>query len=565
MPDRSGDQGPATDGRPRARLKTMPRLLTIVGLVLLVVTATLSTVPADWRALWPPLAALLVILAIRRALVGLLVGGYAGAILLAGGDPWQAYLAVFADHLAPSLASPWKMGAIAFTLVLGGFAAVLDAGGGFAVLLRRLAAPGRDARRRFQLAALGLGLLCFFDGLANSMMVGRVGRGLADRCGVARVKLAYIVDSTSSAVACVALVSTWIAYQLAMIEEGFALAGLSVNPYAEFLRSLPYNFHSWFTLVLVMAAAVWNYAPGPMAGLERAAHARWTPVADGSDGGRPGRVWSALVPLSALLLAFIVGFLVLGSPGPVWPPTRQSVVAAFGSDAGPLVMILAGIVGTLVAAATVGGPSAGRVGRTARAFTAGVRTMLVPVLVLVAAWILGSVMQALGTADLIASLVRTVDSGALVPVATFLTGALVSFASGTSWGTMGLLFPLAIPAAAAVTGGTGAPIAATVAAVFSGAVFGDHCSPFSDTTIVTSIACEVEPHDHVRTQIPYALVTASVAAVVGFLPAGLGVAPGWSLGLGTAFLVVLARWRGDRTLTTAARPPASPGSAAPDG
>ncbi|MBD3220938.1 hypothetical protein GF314_06810 [bacterium] len=537
----------------------MRRLPVIAGLVLVVVTAILSSVSADWRALWPPLAALLVILAVRRALVGLLVGGYAGAVLLVGGDPWQAYLAVFADHLAPSLASPWKVGAIAFTLVLGGFAAVLDAGGGFAALMRRLAAPGRDARRRFQLAAVGLGLLCFFDGLANSMMVGRVGRGLADRCGVARVKLAYIVDSTSSAVACVALVSTWIAYQLTMIEEGFRIAGLEVNPYAAFLRSLPYNFHSWFTLVLVAAAAVWNYAPGPMAGFERAARARASTAAAAQD-PRPGRAWSALVPLAALLLAFVVGFLVLGSPGPIWPPTRQGMVAAFGSDAGPLVMVLAGLVGTLVAAATVGGPLAGRVGRTARAFTAGVRTMLGPILVLIAAWILGSVMQSLGTADLIAGLVRTVDSGAFVPVATFLTGALVSFASGTSWGTMGLLFPLAIPAAAAVTGGGDAPLAATVAAVFSGAVFGDHCSPFSDTTIVTSIACEVEPHDHVRTQIPYALVTAAVAALVGFVPAGLGVAPGWSLLSGAAILIALARWRGDRTLRAGARSPASSGS-----
>jgi Na+/H+ antiporter NhaC len=540
----------------------MSRTVLVVVTILMAGTVFLAAVPTPLRALWPPLAALLVILATRRALTGLLVGGYLGAVMLAGGDPWHAYLAVFADHLAPSLTSPWKVGAVAFTLVLGGFAAVLDATGGFESLLRRLAAPGRDAPRRFQLAALGLGLICFFDGLANSLMVGRIGRGLADRCGVARVKLAYIVDSTSSAVACVALVSTWIAYQLAMIEEGFALAGRDVNPYAEFLRSLPYNFHCWFTLVLVTAAAIWNYAPGPMGQFERQARSQQRPAPEAT-GGRP--VAAAIVPLIALLLAFIGGFLVLGDGGPIWPPTREALVAAFGSDAGPLVMVLAGLVATLVGAVSLAGSPTTRAAAASRAFGTGVQTMIGPVFILVAAWILSSVMQAAGTADLIAGLVERTRAPALVPVATFVTGALVSFASGTSWGTMGLLFPLAIPAAAALGVETdGGLLAATVAAVFSGAVFGDHCSPFSDTTIVTSIACEIEPHDHVRTQIPYALITAAVAALVGFVPAGLGLAPGWSLAAGTAVLVGIARWGAERKVSAVEPPRAPSGSGGPD-
>jgi tetracycline resistance efflux pump len=518
------------------------------------ILAVIATWPLAWlggplRELWPPLVALAVIAATRHALTGLLTGGFCGAVILAGGDPWQAYLAVCRDHLAPNFASTWKTGAIAFTIVLGGFAAVLEAGGGFRTLLGRLARRGADADRRFQFAATGLGLVCFFDGLANSMMVGRVGRDLADRSGVARVKLAYIVDSTSSAVACVALVSTWIAFQLTMIREGFALAGRDVNPYAEFLSSLPSNFHCWFTLVLLFVSIGQRFDPGPMGRFVAAARERRGVAPVGTDGAPP--IGAALAPLAVLLGAFFAGFYVLGTAGPLAPVTREKIVAAFGSEAGPLVMVLAGCVATVAGIALFPPQGGGRVGPAVRAWTEGARTMFGPVLILVAAWILGSVLDQLGTAERITRAAARVDVAALLPVAIFLTGAGVSFATGTSWGTMGILFPLAIPAAAGAIAHLDPQAQATflhvtVAAVFSGAVFGDHCSPFSDTTIVSSIACGVEPHDHVRTQIPFALIAAATAALVGFLPAGFGF-PAWaSLLLGAGVLILLPRVRGRR-------------------
>jgi Na+/H+ antiporter NhaC len=518
----------------------MPRPTTLLAAAAVLLTWPLAWSGLELRAVWPPLVALAVILATRHALAGLLTGAFCGAVIVAGGDPWQAWLALFADHLAPSLASPWKTGAIAFTLILGGFAAVLDAGGGFRGLLLRLTRGDGDADRRFQAAAAGLGLLCFFDGLANSMMVGRVSRRLADRCGTSRVKLAYIVDSTSSAVACVALVSTWIAFQLSMIREGFALAGRDVNPYAEFLASLPYNFHCWFTLVLLAVSIGMRWNPGPMGGFG----VRVVGAADDEMVGAP--TISAIVPLGVLLLAFFGGFYVLGNDGPLWPVTRERTVASFGSDAGPLVMVLAGLVATATAVVLFPRRPVRRLPEAGRAFADGMRVMLGPVVILVAAWMLGSTVGALGTARLIAGLAGGSEAPWLVPALTFVTGALVSFATGTSWGTMGILFPLAIPAAAGAM--AGAPVAApetflhvTVAAVFSGAVFGDHCSPFSDTTIVSSISCGVEPHDHVRTQVPFALIAAAVAVLVGFVPAGLGV-PAWvSLVLGASLLAALPR------------------------
>jgi Na+/H+ antiporter NhaC len=515
----------------------MTRQILIALLVVVLGTAACCLLDTAWTSLWPPIAALVVIIATRHALFGLLAGGLAGAVMLADGNPAVAVWAVLANHLAPSLQSPWKQGAIAFTLVLGGFAGMLEAGGGFRTLLQRIARPGADRARQMETAAAGLGILCFFDGLANSLVVGRVGRDLADRCGVARVKLAYIADSTSSAVACVAFISTWIAFQLSMIDEAYASAGLDVNPYSVFLASMPYNFYCWLTLVMMFVAIRLRYHPGPMRKFVSKAVPIDTQESMTSSGGS---ISSALIPLSVLLVSFFVFLLALGSPGPVLPLGRDKLVAAFGSDAGPLVLVLCGVTSSIAAAILFPGAQQGRFHVAAWAFLRGVRTMVGPVFILLAAWILGSVIEALGTAELMAGLAARSGSPILLPSLVFLTGAAVSFSTGTSWGTMGLLFPLAIPAAVQL-GVSDSQLPIMVAAVFSGAVFGDHCSPFSDTTIVTSISCGVEPHDHVRTQIPYALITAVVAIGLGFLPAACEIPAFLCLATGTLVLLLLPK------------------------
>ncbi len=513
---------------------------TLIWMLATAITLGLAFTSWDSRLLWPPLAAVMIIVSTRNALAGLLAGGFAGAMLLSGGNPLIAGVSLITDHLAPSLQSPWKIGAIIFTLILGGFASVLEAGGGFTRLMKKATGTGHDPGRQLETAAAGLGLLCFFDGLANSMVVGRVSRDLADRHGVARAKLAYIVDSTSSAVACLAFISTWIAFQLSMIGDAFALAGRSVNPYAVFLHSLPYNFYCWFTLVMLFVAIRGRFHPGPMAGFVSEAKGGLKNIESQTAQEPDGPVISALLPLGALMAAFFLGFVALGSPRPILPLGREKIVAAFGSDAGPTVLVAASLIATVIALIMFPRQSSGKWIPAAQAFLRGVKTMVAPIFILLAAWILGSVISELGTAALISQLATGSGQLALLPSLVFLTGAIISFSTGTSWGTMGILFPLVVPAAAALGGDDGF-LTIIVAAVFSGAVFGDHCSPFSDTTIVSSISCGVTPHDHVRTQIPYALITAAVAVVFGFLPAGFGVS-GWILLLsGSASLLLIGR------------------------
>ncbi len=496
-----------------------------------------------WLPLWPGLVALITVFLLQRVLTGLLAGAACGVLLLQNGNPLTAFGAFFTEHLIPSVQSDWRVSVIVFTLLLGGFAALIEHGGGLRTLFQKLAGGAGHAARRVRCGVFGLGMVCFFDGLANSMLVGRSMRPMADRAGVSRAKLAYIVDSTSSAVACVAMVSTWIAYQLTMIEEGFRQAGRDeVNPYGLFLQSLPYNFYCWFTILLVSIVVWRDWNPGPMRAAE--ATARAAPLPDtGAPASVPdGSPARALVPLGVLIFGILGGMLWSGSGGnPDW--SWEGISRAFGAADAAAVLVVAAAFACLTAFFLNRRDEPGSEG-AADVFLNGVTSLFIPVLILISAWVLGSAQRELGAAAWLADMAGDHFPAALLPAAVFIAAMTVAFTTGTSWGTMGVLTPLAIPVALAL-GGAGeetALVAAVIAAVFGGAVFGDHCSPLSDTTIVSSISCGLEPMEHVRTQLPYALVAAAVSLLFGYLPVALG-APVWlALAAGVVILWFLPRW-----------------------
>ena len=505
------------------------------------------------KTLWPVIISLFFVVATRRAIWGLLAGALAGSLILSDGNPWQAFVHLFTLHLEPSLKSPWKVGAILFTFLLGGFAAVLDRGGGFQTILHFFLRKGGDPSKRLQTAAAGLGILCFFDGLANSMMVGRVCKEMARKCGVSGVKLAYIADSTSSAVACLALVSTWVAYQMSMIREGYQLAGRQINPYVVFLKSIPFNFYCWFTLVLLFVSIFRKFNPGSMKTFEDSNPATEEAFTQSIEDDRETRAGpqTVIIPIFILISAFLFGFYLLGCSEPLRPITIRKVAAAFGSDVGPLVLILSSLLASVVAICLYPSQGPNRILEGIISFKHGVQSLIGPIFILISAWMIGSVLSALETAQYLSSLISETNVSVLIPSLIFVTGSIISFSTGTSWGTMGILFPLAIPIAATACQSMAPHLQESylhlaVAAVFSGAVFGDHCSPFSDTTIVSSISCGVEPHDHIRTQMPFALITAAVAIIFGFLPAGFGVSPVLLLFSGTLSLIFLPSWWGRR-------------------
>ena len=518
----------------------------ILSALLLMFSIWLSDSIGPSRAIWPSFVALSVLLLSRSALVGLLVGAGCGAILLADGSLLASLRQLIYGQFFPIFSSSWKISAILFTLILGGFVALLEAGGGLQGLVRRLLGTKRAPRKRMQTTVLGFGLLVFFDGLANTMLIGRLLRSAADRCGVSREKLAYLADTTGSAVACLAFISTWIAFQLSMIREGFDLAGQDdVSPYSYFFSSLPANYYCWFALALALICVWREYNPGPMGEVE--AKARLAPLEyDLEEDG--GNHWSlALIPIGVLTLLVPILVYFIGSDS-VLPLSLNKIAESFSrADIYvPYILIASCLLATFVAAFTysIAESVDSRKKETAcSVFFAGVREITRPVCILIAAWMLGASISELGTASWLSEELQGRLPLALLPAGIFLLGAFISFSTGSSWGTMSVLMPLAIPVIFSLSEGIDAErdtmIVAAIGAVFSGAVFGDHCSPFSDTTIVASIATEVEPLNHVRTQLPFALIAAAVALIVGFLPLGYGVSVWFGLFLGLIFLCLL--------------------------
>ncbi|MEO0508726.1 MAG: Na+/H+ antiporter NhaC family protein [Verrucomicrobiota bacterium] len=522
----------------------------LVALLLLLASCVLAFQDFRLLALWPSLVALLVVFSLRSAAAGLFVGALAGGILLSEGAFSKIPSILWLDQFWPIFQSEWKLSAIVFTLILGGFVALIEAGGGLQALLKIIIGTSQASAKRMQLAVSGFGLMVFFDGLANTMLVGRLLRTAADRAGVSRVKLAYLADATGSAVACLAFISTWIAFQLSMIREGFAMAGEEVNAYSLFFQSLPTNFYCWFALVMVFVSATRGFNPGPMKRFEEKARLSVsTQLTEESDESSSHWVM-AIAPIAVLVFSIPICSYMIGAEK-LLPFNLQKFAEAYSiaEKHVPKILVLSSLIASITAAAalliryrSVNEISQRR--RIGRTFLSGVRDLSGPVCILLAAWMLGSAISQLGAAQYLSEILEGNLPRALLPLAIFITGALISFSTGTSWGTMGVLMPLAIPVIFALTNETETVlrqdmVIAAIGAVFSGAVFGDHCSPFSDTTIVASVAAGVEPLDHVRTQMPFALITAGVAAIFGFVPLGFGLSPFVSLLLGLTLLLLL--------------------------
>jgi len=513
-------------------------------------------------ALWPSALAVGLAFLTRDIYLALSLGAFSGALLLHAGNPWAAFQDLFTARLLPALTDRWNLCVLLFTLMMGGLVEVINHHGGMAALSARI--MGRSlSPRRAGLGAYFLGWVVFFDGLANAMLVGKTLRPAADRARLSREKLAFIVDSTSSPIAGLALLSTWVAYEMSVIRQGLVNTGDSAlveatAPYAWLVLSLPFRFYNWFMLLLVFLV-IWTLRDwGPMLRAERARRAQ--PPANPTESTlhhQGARTALALLPLLVLILGVFGGLLVDGG-GLERPFSFSSLIQALGDADAALVFVLATAASSVVA---LGLPLLfTRAGAGARsdlggrdAFMRGMQQMFLPALILVFAWVLNSVIQELETAAYLVSLLGDRLPAAALPTAVFLLAATISFSTGTSWGTMAIVMPLVVPLAVQLTGyqagaQAGPALIGAVGAVLAGAVFGDHCSPISDTTIVSAFSSDCEVMAHVRTQLPYALVAAALAVVLGYGPAGYGVTTWLLLPSGGLVLWVLVRFIGKPTL-----------------
>jgi Na+/H+ antiporter NhaC len=543
--------------------------------------------PYGWLSVAPPLVAIVLAIVTRRVLVSLLAGIAVGALIMAHGDLVETTKHVLETHLWMSLIEPDRLRLFAFTLLMGAMIGVIHVSGGMRGLVNVIT-PWARSRRSGQLAGWGLGMGVFFDDYANTLLLGGTLQPVFDRLKISREKLAFIVDSTAAPVAALALISTWIAFEVNCLRDGLSntdadmVAGL--QPYALFVACIPYRFYLLQMLLFVLLVAMLGRDFGPMLAAERrAAAGLFSPESTGRFGRNPyddgleihTSHWiNALAPLGVTLavvfwLMYQTGAAELAAAGEASTGFAWARDAFGAADSG-LALYYGGLAGVglavLIARWSVG--IAGS--RIAEAAWRGIRVVAPAIAILWFATTMSRMTSnksadgaatatpyefqetRLYTGEFLESQLLAASNGdpssiaAWLPTVVFLLASAVSFCTGTSYGTMGILVPMVVPLASAAVAAAGpAELAAnpiflcSIGSVLAGAVFGDHCSPISDTTILSSQASACDHMAHVVTQLPYALLVGVVATLLGTVLIGFGISVWLLLPLQSAVLIAL--------------------------
>lgn len=496
-----------------------------------------------WISILPPLIAIALALLTQEVLLSLFIAVFVGACIVAG-SPVQGFMDTLNKYLVGALTDSWNISILIFCLSIGGLIGIVEKNGGTSGIASLIIDKAKNTKSTLFSTWL-LGVLIFFDDYANSLIVGNTMRSITDKQGISREKLAYIVDSTAAPISSMALVSTWVGMELGLIQTGLTYLGLDIGAYDVFLRSIPFRFYSLLALAFVLIIIFSGRDYGPMLQAEVTAQRKIAASSSTGEGvSIESRKWyNALCPIGLVILITLVGLFYNGggfegaSIRDAFSNADASVVLLWASFSG---IILAGLMSRLQNILTIK--------EVTEAFVEGVKSMAVPAMILSLAWSLGGVNSELGTAAFMVDAIGKSVPSFLIPVIMFLIPAVVAFSTGTSWGTNSIVMPIAIPMA--YMAGGEALLIPTIGAVLTGAVLGDHISPISDTTIMSSMASGCDHISHVKTQIPYALTVGATAILFGFIPAGLGFNPFISLILASAVLLLVVKSFGRKTDTS---------------
>ena len=486
-----------------------------------------------WASILPPLLAIVLALVFRHVLVALVLGVWLGAFILADLSPVASFTRLLDTHLVGAMADRGHASILLFSLLLGGMLGLMTQSGG-AKGLAGWASTDTRSRRRGQLTTWLLGLLVFFDDYANSLLVGASMRPVADRLRISREKLAFLVDATAAPVASLALISSWIGVEVGYIADQFGHLGIERDAYLTFIETIPFRFYPILMLLFVFWIGFRGRDFGPMRRAEERALVQGLvsrpgaqPASDFHDEAVPddvkGRPMNAVVPVLVVVLVAALGIYLDGRAKVLAEGLEPNLRAIVGQASSSAAILWATGAGCLSAFGLSVWSGALSFGRSIDAWMGGMKSMLYAVVILVLAWALGGVCRDLGTAGFLIGAVGDWISPVWIPASVFMLAALVSFATGTSWGTMAILFPLVVPLAHQVAPGQETILLGTVSSILAGSVWGDHCSPISDTTVLSSMATSCDHMDHVRTQLPYALFVGGVSISCAELP----VAAGW--------------------------------------
>jgi len=539
-------------------------IIILLGMLLMYAFGPVSGPMPLWMSILPPLVAIVIALLIKEVISSLFVGILTGAFLMAlygGASPTEALggglLRVVDTYIVGSLYDADHVTIIVFTLTIGGMVRIITANGGMQGVVNWLSRRARGPRSG-QLMTFLMDLCIFFDDYSNTLVVGNTMRPIADKLKVSREKLAYIVDSTSAPVVAVAFVTTWIGAELSYISDGISAIGLETSAYSVFFNSLAYSFYPFLTLGFVLMVIFSGRDFGPMLKAERKARAMGGAETEMQvNEAKPAHLIDAVIPLLVLIFGTITGLIATGYDATVWHTQSDffsklsATIGAANSYQALLWASLASLLTSIVMTLLRGHLG---FGKTMEEMVEGFKSMLNAVLILTMAWAIALVTKDMHTAEFVSQLLLKWSlSPAVVPVLTFILAALIGFSTGTSWGTMAILYPLILPASWLLCKEQGLSVDATmplfynvVASVLAGSVMGDHCSPISDTTIMSSLASSCNHMQHVSTQMPYALTVGGVALLAGVLPTALGL-PSWiAFLLGFAVLWLIVRLVGEK-------------------
>ena len=501
------------------------RLIALAALLLMAVMLPMAAFaeggdaaqPAVYATFWslvPPIVAIALALITKEVYSSLFVGILIGGLLYAGGNPEGTVLHVFSDGIVSVLSDPYNVGILIFLVILGSIVAMMNKAGGSAAF-GRWASSKIKTPAGAQLATIALGVLIFIDDYFNCLTVGSVMRPVTDKQNVSRAKLAYLIDATAAPVCIIAPISSWAAAVAGFVEgeDGFSL----------FIRAIPYNYYALLTIVMMVGMVLMHEEYGPMALHEANArkgdlfttgnHPYEAMDEEAAAAGDNGHVMDLVIPIFSLIVCCVIGMIYTGGFF-----EGADFVTAFSQSDASVGLALGGFFGLVITVVLYMIRRVMKFRDLMACLPEGFKAMVPAILILTFAWSLKAMTDSLGAKEYVAALVKASTGSfvSLLPAIIFLVGCFLAFATGTSWGTFGILIPIVVDAFSATDPQL---MIIAISACMAGAVCGDHCSPISDTTIMASAGAQCEHVNHVSTQLPYA-ITAAAVSCVSYIVAG---------------------------------------------
>lgn len=445
-------------------------------------------------------------------------------------------------NLFNALIDPDHISIILFTLLIGGVVGIISKNGGTIGLANQITKFAKTPRSGM-LSSWMMGLVIFFDDYANSLIIGNMMRPITDKLKISREKLAYIVDSTAAPIASLVIISTWIGYELGLISDGLNAIGSSQNPYEVFIQTLPYRFYPIAAIFFVFITSYLKRDFGPMYKAEVKARNSVIPQIDSinTNKNKPKneipsnkiKWFNGAIPILIILFGTILGLVFTGiealeSKG-IYDYGIEQIIRESDSYRS---LLWASLISGIVAIFLTVSQRIRKLEDAIKSWHGGVQSMMIAAIILVMAWGISSITSDLKTADYLISVISDSINPRFLPALVFITCGLISFATGTSWGTMAIVMPIVIPMASTISISEGLNMADTniiivgvISSVLAGSVWGDHCSPIADTTILSSMASKCDHISHVKTQLPYAILVGFVGLFLGDLPTAFGLSP----------------------------------------